>query len=315
MRLSKRFVFGAVAGLLGYEIWRCRKIGFRTLRVEAADFTTENFPPLSILHLSDLHLTATTVSRLEQLVFLAERKWDFVLISGDLIDDDSGIEPVCDFLGKLKADYGKFAVLGNHDFKCIRGGAFPGWINVFFRAVILGRSHGLGVANDVERLEHSLAASGVQLLRNEAASADVDGAGEVQIFGVDDPSTGRDRPEQLYSMKNPRALRLVLTHSPKSIAKLIPLQPELVLCGHTHAGQIRLPAFGALATRSDAGRKSCHGLVEIDGCRLHISPGIGAGRLFPLRLLARPEVTELIIKPRNLSGGQYKASAQKTINT
>ncbi len=295
MRWGKGFLLGAAAGLLGYEAWRCTRIGLRSLRVSAADGVASGLPRLRILHLSDLHLTAGTSGKLDQLSFLLERRWDFVMVSGDLIDDDSGIEPVCRFLGRLESRCGKFAVLGNHDFKCIKTTSFTEWIYALVFTVVLNRSRGLGQANDIDRLARSLTKNGVTLLRNETARGTLPGGGEFQIFGIDDPVSGRDRPAELYSQVKSAALRFVLTHSPSAVGKLARLEPELVFCGHTHGGQIRLPGLGAFVTRSDAGRRSCSGLVEMDGCRLHISPGVSTGRLFPLRLLVRPEVTEIVL--------------------
>ncbi len=295
MRLAKGFLLGAAAGLLGWEAWRCSKIRFRSLKIPVADGANAIFPTLRILHLSDIHLTAATAGLLDQLAFLQRHRWDFVMVTGDLIDDDSGIEPVCSFLGRLESTCGKYAVLGNHDYKSIRARSCAAWLNLFGRIMFMNNTRGLGAPNDIGRLSSTLAENGVRLLRNEAAEGKFPDGGEFQVFGIDDPTTGRDRPAELYPHKNNAALRFVLTHGPTSIAKLARLEPELVFCGHTHAGQIRLPVLGAITTRSDAERHSCSGLVQLNGCRLHISPGVSAGRLFPFRLLARPEVTEIVL--------------------
>ncbi len=295
MKLGTGFLLGAAAGLICFEARRCSKTGFRSLKVSTATGAPPISRDLRILHISDLHMTSGTSGKLDELAFLRRRQWDFVMVTGDLIDDDSGIEPVCRFLGSLESACGKFAVLGNHDFKCIRIRSRAQWLYNFVRIVLLNKSSGMGEANDIGRLASSLAGNGVCLLRNETAEGKLPGGGEFQVFGIDDPTTGRDRPEKLYHNKKNAALRLVLTHSPSAISKLSRLEPELVLCGHTHGGQIRLPGLGALATRSDAGRRNCSGLVEMDGCRLHISPGVSAGRLFPLRFMARPEVTEIVL--------------------
>jgi uncharacterized protein len=299
MRIGKGFLLGAAAGLLGFEVWRCTKIGFRSLKVSATDGAKVAFPELRILHLSDIHLTAGRVGMLDRLTFLQRRKWDFVVVTGDLIDDNSGIEPVCRFLERFDTTCGKYAVLGNHDFKSIRAASWASWFYMFGRVVFMNNGRGLGEANDIARLSRNLAESGVCLLRNEIAEGKLPGGSEFQVFGIDDPTTGRDSPAELYPHKNNAALRVVLTHGPRAIAKLAPLEPELVFCGHTHAGQIRLPVLGAITTRSDADRHRCSGLVQLDGCRLHISPGVSAGRLFPLRMLARPEVTEIVLSAKD----------------
>ena len=116
-----------------------------------------------------------------------------------------------------------------------------------------------------------------------------------QIIGIDDPATDRDRPQPLYPKVAGEAMRIVLTHSPVRLESLRPFGPEVVLCGHTHGGQICLPFFGSLTTHSDADRRKSAGLVELGGCRVYISSGMGEGRALPIRILSRPELTEIVI--------------------
>lgn len=296
MKIRGSTLAGATAVLLALEAWRSSRIGFRRLGIPLLTGPQWEGGDTRILHLSDLHMTAGTVYKLDRISFLLATRWDFVMVSGDLIDDDSGIEPVCAFLGGLDAAYGKFAVLGNHDYTHVRGRNPLEWLKVFCYSAANGDCELVCKANDIDRLAGSLQNNGVRLLRNELAWGEVPGRGGFQVFGVDDPSTGRDSPASLYQGVRDDALRLVLTHSPTRIGALSPLEPELVMCGHTHGGQIRLPGIGAIVTHSDAGRNGCMGLVEMDGCRVHISPGVGTGRLFPLRLFCGAEVTEIVLK-------------------
>jgi len=292
-----------------FDIFRNRKIRFRTLRIPFEYSGSSNGKSgFRILHVSDIHLTSSTMQRLKPFENLAETKWDFVLITGDLIDDDSGIEPVCKALGRLEAKYGKYAVLGNHDYICFSAKNFYQWvrilINSFFKLPTSFCS-----SNDIERLAACLKENGITLLRNQLEERVSENGEKFQIIGIDDPSTDRDKPAGLYSSVNEDAFRLVIMHSPCRLRAIRPFKPEIVLCGHTHGGQICFPLFGALSTHSDASRRESSGLVYLEGCRVHISPGIGAGRIVPFRILAPPEITEIVLEQ---SSSAIEVSAEKT---
>jgi len=288
-----------ICGLLayfGYGLYNSRRIGFRTLRAgRAVETTPEGVKELNILHLSDIHTTGTTGQRLAAIEAVSGKVWDFVFITGDLIDDDTGIEPVAGALGKLKAKYGKYAVLGNHDYFSFQPENILQWLEILWGNLARVSENGCKIPNDTARLQSSLDRIGVRILRNEVIEGRTDQGCPYQIFGIDDPTTDRDNPSALYDRKQGEALRLVLMHSPQRLESIRPLEPELIMCGHTHGGQIRVPFLGAISTRSDAPRRAASGLVSLAGCSLHISPGVGAGLNFPYRFNSPPEITELVI--------------------
>lgn len=287
--------------LILLEIFRNRVVKYRKVELPAKEsWDAPEGYRLSVLHVSDIHLTAKNLRLLEPLEKLGDRLWDFVLVTGDLIDDDSGIEPVCEVIGRLKARYGKFSVLGNHDYLCYQGRNPVEWFKVVTHPIFGFDCNRFCRANDVKRLAEKLADSGIRLLCNEVAEGKLENGTPWQIFGIDDPASDRDRPQILYPCVADSALRIVLTHSPVRLESLRPFDAEIVLCGHTHGGQIRLPLFGSLTTHSDADRKMSAGLVDLGGCRVYISRGMGEGRALPIRFLSPPELTEIVIfKPDN----------------
>jgi len=292
-------ILAALALAVVLEILRNRKVRFRTLRIPSEYAAALNEKAeIGILHISDIHLTSSTLHRLKPLERLAEKQWDFIFITGDLIDDESGIEPVCEALGRLRARYGKYAVLGNHDYICFRARNIFQWFRVLIYPVT-GSPPSFCAKNDIEPLADCLEQNGIKLLRNQLEEGVTESGGKFQIIGIDDPSTERDKPYGLYQFVNEDAFRLVIMHSPRRLQAIHLFKPDLVLCGHTHGGQIRLPFFGALSTHSDASRRESSGLVFLGGCRVHISPGIGSGSVLPIRILSQPEITEIILEQSN----------------
>ena len=296
LNLIVAVLISGLAAVLAYELYNSRRIRFRSLRLGSAlKVETDRVNELKILHLSDIHTCKSSGRKLAAVEAMSQKEWDFVFITGDLIENDSGIEPVAAALGKLKAKYGKFAVLGNHDYFSFQPQNIVQWFQALLASTIEICKTDCRVPNDIERLLDSLSRVGVCVLRNEVVEGVTDQGCPYQIFGIDDPSTERDNPMVLVERKNREALRLVLMHSLHRLDSVRPLDPEVVICGHTHGGQIRIPFFGALYTDSDAPRRAASGLIWLEGCRVHISPGIGAGLIFPYRINSPPEITEIII--------------------
>jgi predicted MPP superfamily phosphohydrolase len=91
---------------------------------------------------------------------------------------------------------------------------------------------------------------------------------------------------------------LLLYHSPDLIEEAARQQIDLYLAGHTHGGQIRLPFYGALFTRSEHGRQYVSGLFERDGTTAYVSRGLGLeGSAMPrARFLCRPEIVSFELR-------------------
>jgi len=302
-------ILAALTFAVTFDILRNRRIRFRTLRIPARySAAIDGKTKFRLLHISDIHLTSSTLHRLKPFEKLADTEWDFVMITGDLIDDESGIEPVSRALGRLKARYGKYAVLGNHDYICFCAKNIYQWFRVLTYS-LFGKPPSFCPKNDIERLAACLEQNHITLLRNQLKEGVAEHGVKFQIIGIDDPSTDRDDPACLYSSVNEDAFRLVIMHSPCRLGAISPLKPEIVLCGHTHGGQIRFPVFGALSTHSDASRREPSGLVNLEGCRVHISPGMGSGRIVPFRILSPPEITEIVLEKLSF---EVEVSAEKS---
>ena len=273
LTIRRFFLFLLVAGLLSVG-WCYRNATARPILREAT-LTLPRWPsgqpPIRLLLLSDIHVAGPdmTPARLAGIVWQIEAASpDIVLIAGDLISDrrlstgDYTLRQAVAPLERLSPRLGVFAVLGNHD-------------------------HWRDAAEAAEALE----AVGVRLLDNEAIRA-----GPLAIGGLDDAFTGNDDIEAtLAAMRRIGGARVVLSHSPDPFAQL-PEGTGLMLAGHTHCGQIRLPLIGAISTMSEHGERYACGRIDEKGNTLFVTAGLGTS-LMPLRLGAPPDMWLVTVGP------------------
>ncbi|HYD14751.1 MAG TPA: metallophosphoesterase [Allosphingosinicella sp.] len=257
--------------LLGWSYWRAiADPAVREARVELPGFPAGQ-APVRVALLSDLHVQGPDMPP-ERLARIVEQvnaqRPDLVLIAGDFVGDRSlasqysTAETVAPLAG-LRSRLGTFAVLGNHDY----------WRN--------GRE-----------VRDALTRIGVRVLANQAVQA-----GPLALGGLDDQRTGHNRDQQTYSaMRALSGARVLLSHSPDPFATLPP-DIGLMLAGHTHCGQIRLPLYGALTNDSAYGERYACGFVEQNGRKLIVTAGLGAS-ILPLRLGAAPDFWIVTIGPR-----------------
>ncbi|MBV9850190.1 MAG: metallophosphoesterase [Armatimonadetes bacterium] len=203
---------------------------------------------------------------------------DLVVLTGDLIHTRRGIVPFLELAGSFAARDGLYAVFGNSEHKNgVRPHAFA------------------------ERL----AAHNITPLLNCHATVTRDGD-QIALAGVDDPVSERDDlAAALHGVPDDR-FTLLLMHSPDGIAGAVARGVDVVLSGHTHGGQVRLPLFGALLTHTILGRRMSEGyyaggrLRRAIGIRpgrtqLYVTHGLGVSGL-ALRFLAPPELTLITLR-------------------
>ena len=146
-------------------------------------------------------------------------------------------------------------------------------------------------------------------LTNQSADTALDlptGTQRLSLIGVDDPHIKRDRmPSPAAGWSDPRAVRLGVTHAPykRVLDSLVDEGVDVIVGGHTHGGQIRLPKVGAIVTNTDISRKYSRGLYDWTSrnaghdAKLHVSAGLGTSPFAPVRLFCRPEVSLLRVCP------------------
>jgi len=264
---AQRIGAGAAAAAAGLAAWGHFEAGW--VRLETVDCVVPGLPVelngLRVAHLSDLHLGfpsrgTRAVERAVQ--WVAERKPDLVLVTGDLLSRRRAEPHLRSLVARLP---NCFAVLGNHDFATSR--------DPFSQSAEL----------------YDLAPA--TLLADDTRTIELRGR-NVQVVGID-PRSYRARPDRLA---DPEAdLRILLCHFPGVIDRLPEGAFDLVLAGHLHAGQICLPWFGGRLRLSQVRWTYVRGLYRRPAGVLHVSAGLGT-TFVPFRLLARPEATELTLR-------------------
>ena len=239
---------------------------------------------LVIAHLTDLHYTGNIGRKYFQEVarLTNELNADLIAITGDLVDKSHCIDWLPDTLGRLAAPHGVYAILGNHD---------------------------LRVKYDLGRLRQTIVDAGIVDLgtgwrRVEIAGTPVLLAGNELPWirptaeATDYPAPGNDD----------FAMRLLLSHSPDQLGWARQRGFDLMLAGHTHGGQIRIPLMGALLCPSLYGVKSDCGVYHEPPTVLHVSRGVSG--VDPLRFFCPPELVRLVLKaPANRGTHPGKLSA------
>ena len=274
-RLGRWPARGLKAGLLSYvpgnQLFQ--------LDIDEEEVELERLPPelagLSLLHLSDLHFSGIVEPAFfHEVVRLAnELAPDMVAITGDICDFAGGIAWVKDIFAGLRAPAGKFFVLGNHDL----------------------------LTRDVPGLRAALAAVGFTDVASAPARLQVRGY-PVVVAGNERPWFRSPDPVDLLppGRSAPLPLRILLAHTPDQFQWARQRDFDLMLAGHTHGGQIRLPGIGPVVCPSLHGVRYASGTFYARPTLLHVSRGVSS--LLPLRLSCPCEITKLVLQRPRTAG-------------
>jgi len=221
----------------------------------------EAFRGYTIAFLSDLHGGSFCSAEILRGVArrVASVRPDLVALGGDFIQyADADIEDLGPAVRDLRARDGIVAVPGNHEY----------------------------YARDPEGVLARLGSFGARVLRNEAIPIRREGT-TIWIVGADDGEAGRfDLDLALRDVENGDP-RILLSHQPDALPLAARRGIDLVLAGHTHGGQVRLPFVGAVVRHSRLGFDQ--GLYRDGECALYVGRGVGAA-ILPLRWNCPPEV-------------------------
>ncbi len=237
------------------------------------------FDGLKVAQLSDLHIHS--VSRAYRLVIDVIRREhpNLVVITGDLVDRPEETSACILFLRQVRKAAGVPVVVvpGNWDHR-----AFP---------------TKQSIAAWHQRLQEE---TGVRVLANQNAVLHRHGS-RIWLVGTDDPYFGHADLDASFRGVPDTAFALVLTHAPEAFEELAQRPAaKVVLAGHTHGGQVRLPFIGAVRVPSRYGTRFARGLFKMGDTFFYINAGIGMSHL-PIRFLCRPELTFITLYNRTRS--------------
>jgi predicted MPP superfamily phosphohydrolase len=237
----------------------------RTIRLPRISRAVDGF---RIALMSDHHLFPFTPRELLQRAVEEANalRADLILLAGDYVCTDAeSIRELAPILGRLNAKYGVFAVLDNYD--CWR-------------------------QPDLVRAQ--LAAQSIEVLVNRGLHVGP-GAGRLFLAGLDSVWRGVPDPVRAFAGYREGNLALAVVHEPDYFPTLVRLTPvDLQLSGHSHGGQIRIPALGPVIL-PPWGRIYHTGFYELNGHYVYTGRGLGMVGL-PLRFDCPPEVTEITLE-------------------
>jgi predicted MPP superfamily phosphohydrolase len=222
---------------------------------------------LRVAQVTDLHLRKFWSGVYDELIErVRQESPDLIVITGDFVDHKRkplpAIPTVRRLVSQLKAPFGCFGILGNHD------------------------RHGMA---------SHLGGLGMVLLQNESRVIEINGAGLelLALPGVDrkelTPAVLNSYPARRFGVP-----RLILAHFPDHLRMATLLRPDIYFAGHTHGGQICLPGGFPPIRHDSLPRHLCKGVHRVADTWLVISRGLGFTGL-PFRVFCPAEVIELTL--------------------
>jgi predicted MPP superfamily phosphohydrolase len=285
-------VLGLGAGALAYGFgYEPRAFTLRRFTVPVLDRGT---PPIRVLHLSDLHITPGQRRKQEWIKQLARLEPDLVINTGDTISDPRAIPLIMAALSPLGRFPAAF-VPGNNDyFAPVRKSPTQ-----YFRG---DHRSGPGTPMPWDELARAMVAAGwVDLTHTRTTIKAADHP--VALAGLDDPYLRRARYDRIAGVADPMgAVRIGVMHAPEPelLGRFADDGYDLVLAGHTHGGQVRIPFGPALVTNCGIDVHRARWLHQWDDhMYFHICAGLGANPYMQVRFACRPEASLLTLVPRS----------------
>ena len=232
----------------------------------------QTFDGFRVVQLSDIHHGPySSREQIERAVDTANRlQPDIVALTGDYISKERHYAAPCaEMLGRLKAKYGVYAVLGNHDH----------WTDA-------------ALITDLFRAE------GITVLINEGMHFEKDDA-SIWLAGVDDTMVGLEDLSLALAGARDDEMKLLLAHNPIILRRAARASVDLVLSGHTHGGQVAIR--GERSTVRGARKRLLKGHGRLSNTQIYVNRGLGTVVL-PIRYGCPPEISLLELRTEPQKG-------------
>lgn len=262
----------AAAAVSGWILWGNKSITVTTVAVTCRGLP-QAFAGYTIAQVSDLHNTEFGTDNERLLEKLREAEPDLIAITGDLVDSRrTDLACALSFAAAATQIAPTCYVPGNHEARLAAYG----------------------------ELEDDLREAGVRVLRNECTWI-FRGEDGLAVLGLDDPafSDGTETTEETLREISPGtdAFTLLLSHRPELLESYAACDVDLVLSGHAHGGQFRLPIIGGLfAPNQGVLPEYDAGVFQMENTTMVVSRGLG-NSLFPFRVNNNPELVIVTLQP------------------
>ena len=250
--------------------------------------------PIRLLHVSDLHITTDQARKQRWIAALADLEPDLVINTGDTISDPHAIPTIVRTLEPLTAFPAAF-VPGNNDY-------FAPTFSLPTRYFVPDKPRRKGPPMPWPELASALVGQGWLDLTHQRTGIELPGGARVAVAGTDDPHLKRANYELIAGPADAEAtVRIGVIHSPEPalLSRFAEDGYDLVLAGHTHGGQVRIPFGPAIVTNCGIDRRRARWLHRWDERMwFHVCAGLGTNPFMPVRFCCRPEASLLTLVPR-----------------
>ena len=267
-------------GLVVWVVWGNTALELNTYTITSSRLP-ENFDGYRIAHVSDLHNAQMGKDNEKVLSMLRQADPDIIAITGDLIDSrNTNLEIALQFVKEAMKIAPCYYVTGNHEAR----------------------------VSEYDLLKAGMVSAGVVILENDQAEINIDG-NAITLIGVDDPSFQTDylfgdldavinaKLTELHTDGN--GFTILLSHRPELFSIYAAHDVDLVLSGHAHGGQFRIPFIGGVVAPNQGLFPEFDAGVYTDGnTNMLVSRGVG-NSIIPFRVNNRPEIILVELKANN----------------